>query len=130
MPKPSMLTRREREIMDVVHSLNEATATEIRERMIDPPANAAVRTHLRILEEKGYLSHRQDGKRYVYRAKKSKLRSGRSALDRVLSVYFGASLEKAVAAHLADPSADVSEEELDALDQLIREARKQNRRSS
>ena len=81
MPQPSKLSRREREIMDVVHSMGEATAAEIRERMTDPPANAAVRTHLRILEEKGQLAHRSEGKRYVYRAKKSKLRSGRSALD-------------------------------------------------
>ena len=123
-PKPPTLSRREREIMDVVYSLGEATATDVHERLSDAPANAAVRNHLRILEEKGHLTHRQVGKRYVYRARVSKLRTGRSALERVLRVYFGESLPNAVAAHLADPSAEISVEELNALDELVREAKK------
>ena len=129
MPAPNKLSRREREIMDVIFLLEQATATEIQERLSDPPSNTAVRTHLRILEEKGVITRRQDGKRFIYRAKQSKKRVGKSALGQVLKVYFGQSLQKAVAAHLADPKANITEDELDALDELIREARiKQERK--
>jgi predicted transcriptional regulator len=124
------LSRREREIMDVVYALGEATANEIQARLADPPANAAVRNQLRILEEKGHLTHRKDGKRFVYRPSRSKLRSGRSALGRVIQVYFEDSLPKALSAHLADPSSTISEEELDALDKLVKEAKRKRRGES
>lgn len=126
-PSDAKLSRREREIMDLIYLLGEATATEIQKRMDDAPSNTSVRTLLKILEEKGHLTHRVDGKRYVYKARQSKLRSGRSALDRVLRVYFGASLEKAVSAHLADPKADITDDELNALDDLIQKAREEKR---
>lgn len=126
-PDSPQLSRREREIMEVIHALREASATEIREKLTEPPANAAVRNHLRILEEKGHLKRRKQGKKFIYRATASKLKTGRNAISRVISVYFGDSLQKAVAAHIADPAAAVSEDELDALESLIEQAR--NRKS-
>ena len=68
----------------------------------DPPTNTAVRTMLRILEQKGHLTHRQDGLKFVYRARRPRARAGRTALERVLRTFFDGSLEKAVAAHLGD----------------------------
>lgn len=118
------LSRREREIMEVIHASKELSAEDIRSNLDDPPANAAVRNHLRILEEKGFITRKKEGRRFLYRAKESRLKTGRSAIGRVIDVYFGASLQKAVAAHMANPGADVSEEDLDALEGLIKEARK------
>jgi len=126
--QPSKLSRREREIMEVIYSLGEATATQIQKQLTDPPANAAVRNHLRILEQKGHLNRRQEGKRYIYRANRSKLRSGRSALGRVLKVYFEDSLPKAISAHFADPTSKLSDEELDALEQIVKAARQNKNR--
>jgi len=128
MKKPaSQLSRREREIMEVIHAAQELSAADIREQLSNPPANAAVRNHLRILEQKGQLTRRKEGRKFLYRAKESRLRTGRSAIGRVIDVYFGASLQKAVAAHMANPGADVSEEELDALEKLIRDAKSKSR---
>ena len=128
--KPPTLSRREREIMDVIYEAVEISATEIQEKLVDPPANAAVRNHLRILEEKGHLTRRKSGRKFLYRAKASRLRTGRSAIGRVIDVYFGASLQKAVAAHMADPTAKVSEEELEALEDFIRETRQRKNSKS
>jgi predicted transcriptional regulator len=82
---------------------------------------------LRILETKGHLAHVEDGPRYVYRAVRSRDRMGRSSLRRVLDTFFGGSLERAVAAHLADSAADLSVDELKRLSQLINQARKKER---
>ncbi len=122
------LSRREREIMEIIFSLGSATATEVLESLADPPCNAAVRRHLRILEEKELLTHSVDGKRFVYRPLKSKKRAAKSALGQLLKVYFGNSLQKAVAAHLADPKADISEDELNELEDLIKKAKKKGGR--
>lgn len=124
MTQNEKLTRREREIMEFIFSQGSATATEVMESLADPPCNAAVRRHLRILEEKNLLTHSVDGKKFVYRPIKSKKRVAKSALGNLLKVYFGNSLQKAVAAHLTDPKANVSEDELDALEEMIRNARK------
>lgn len=129
LPK-AKLSRREREIMEVIHTSEELSAESIRSNLDDPPANAAVRNHLRILEEKGFITRRKDGRRFLYRAKESRLKTGRSAIGRVIDVYFGASLQKAVAAHMANPGSDVSEEDLDALEGLIKEARKKKTAST
>ena len=120
---PSPLSRREREIMDVVYAMQEASASQIHAQLVDPPANAAVRNHLRILEDKGHLKRRKDGKKFLYKPTVSRLKTGRSAIGRVINVYFGDSLQSAVAAHMADPSSNVSEQELQALEELIQAAR-------
>ena len=124
MPDPTF-SKRERQIMDAIYALGEAGATEIRARIDDPPTRTAVRTILSILEQKGHLAHRKVGRNYVYRAKRQRQRVGKSALRRVLDVFFDGSLEKAVAAHLAEPGARLNGEEAKRLEQLIRQARQQ-----
>ena len=89
----------------IATALGEAGATEIRAQIDDPPTRTAVRTILSILEAKGHVAHRTVGRNYVYRATRTRQRVGRSALRRVLDVFFDGSLEKAVAAHLAEPGA-------------------------
>lgn len=118
------LSRRERQIMDSVYVRGEATAAEVCAAIPDAPSYTAVRTLLGILCEKGHLTYRRAGKKYVYRARRPKQRAARTALRHVLQVYFGDSLENAVASHLADPSADLSADDLSRLSALIEEARK------
>ena len=118
------LSRRERQIMDAVYARGEATAADVLAELPDPPTKTAVRTMLRILEQKGHLTHVQDGLTFVYRASRPRARAGRSALRRVLQTFFDGSLEKAVAAHLGDAAADLSPEELDRLANLIDQARR------
>src|SRR4051794_39502631 len=93
------LSRRERQIMDIIYGRGEATAAEVLAAMADPPTRTAVRTLLRILEEKGHLTHVKDGLTHVYRPSRPRGRVGRSALRSVLHTFFDGSLEKAVAAH-------------------------------
>lgn len=121
------LSRRERQIMDVVYSLGEASANDVLAQMGDAPSRTAVRTFLRILEEKGHLKHRERGREYVYRPTKRRQDVGRSAVRRVLKTFFEGSLEKAVALYLSDPNSNVSPEELKRLEELIRDARKKGR---
>jgi BlaI family transcriptional regulator, penicillinase repressor len=121
------LSRRERQIMDVVYARGEVTAGQVRAELPDAPSNTAVRTLLRILEEKGHLKHRQEGLRYIYQPSRRRGTVGRSALARVLRTFFDGSLEKAVAAHLGDSAVDLSDDELDRLANLIHQARKKGR---
>ena len=126
MPDPTQLSKRERQIMDVIYARGKATVTQVLSGMPDPPMRGALRTLLRILEKKGHLTHRQEGREFVYRPTQPRGRAGRSALGRVLDVFFNGSLEKAVAAHLSDPSRSnkPDREELQRLSVLIEEARK------
>ena len=121
------LSRREREVMDAVYSVEAGTVTEIMAAMEAPPSRAAVRTFLRILEEKGHLSHTSAGREFVYRPTRPRARAGRSALPRVMDVFFDGSVEKALAAHLMDPDAKWDREALDRLDRLIDEIRKKGK---
>ena len=102
MDRHKELSRRERQIMDAVYARGEASATEVWQDLHDPPSHTAVRTLLRILEEKGHLRHKKQGRRFIYRPTRPRGRAGRSALKGVLETFFDGSLEKAVAAHLAD----------------------------
>lgn len=117
------LTRREQQIMEVLYRLGEGTANEIVEELPDQPANATVRTLLRIMEEKGAVKHKQDGKRFVYRPALAKKSAAASALKKVLDVFFQGSVEDALATHLADPKNKLSADDLDALHKLIEEHR-------
>jgi BlaI family transcriptional regulator, penicillinase repressor len=117
------LSRRERQIMDIIYARSAASALEVQGDLPDPPSNTAVRTLLRILEAKGHLKHRQEGMKYIYRPSRPRGRAGRSALQRVLQTFFDGSLEKAVAAHLGDPATDLSPVESERLIDLIRQAR-------
>jgi predicted transcriptional regulator len=121
------LSRRERQIMDVIYREGQATATEVLERLPDPPSYSAVRAMLRVLENKGHLRHVPDGTRYVYRPTLARDRAGRPALANVLETFFDGSTEKAVAALLDLSRKELSEEELDRLSELIEQARTEGR---
>jgi predicted transcriptional regulator len=122
-----LLSRRERQIMDVIYARGEAKAADVVAGLPDPPSKTAVRTLLRILEDKGHLTHRQEGVTYVYRPSRPRGRAGRTALRRVLDTFFDGSLERAVAAHLGDAAAGVSAAELERLADLIEQARRKGR---
>lgn len=121
------LSRRERQIMDVVYARGGATAQQVWRGLEDPPSQTAVRTLLRILEEKGHLKHVQQGRGFVYQPIRPRLSAGRSALQRVLTTFFDGSLEQAVAAHLGDSAANLPPEELKRLAALIQQARKKGK---
>ena len=123
MADPSQLSKRERQIMDVVYAHGEATVTQILAGMPEPPMRGALRTMIRILERKGHLTHRAEGREFVYRPTRPRGQAGRSALGRVLDVFFGGSLENAVAAHLSDRR-KMSKDELERLSNIIEEAKK------
>lgn len=116
------LSKRERQIMDVVFQAGEVSAAEVHARLADPPSYTAVRTMLRLLEDKGLLQHRLDGRRYIYSPCKSTTAEGRSAMKRVLDVFFGGSLEDAVAAHLSDPAQRLTPQDLERLRTVVEEA--------
>lgn len=118
------LSRRERQIMDVIYSRGEASAAQVADAIPDPPSRTAVRTLLTILERKGHLKHREDGKTYIYAPTRPRQQEARSALRRVLDTFFAGSLEQAVAAHLADDHSGISDGELKRLASLIRQAKK------
>ena len=121
------LSRRERQIMDVVYRLREATVAEVMARLPEPPGYSAVRAMLRILEQKGYLKHKKDGPRYVFSATVPRGKASRSALRQIVQTFFDGSVEGAVAALLNSSESDLSDEELERLAQLIDEARKEGR---
>lgn len=121
------LSRRERQIMDIIHRREQATAQDVMDELPDPPSYSAVRALLRLMEEKGYLRHEQEGQRYVYRATLERNRAGRSALKNLLQTFYGGSTEQAVAALLDLSRTKLTSEELDRLSRLIEEARKEGR---
>jgi BlaI family transcriptional regulator, penicillinase repressor len=124
MSDPFHLSRRERQIMEVIYARGESTALEVLGDLPDPPSRTAVRTFLRILEEKGHLTHRQRGREFVYRPIRPRTQAARAALRRLLSTFFEGSMERAVAAHLADPKTRLSGEQFARLRELIDEAQR------
>ena len=121
------LSRREREMMEVVYRLGEATAVEIRRGLSQPPSDSAVRTTLRILEEKGHLTHRKDGPRFVFTPTVPPRNARRSALRRVLKTFFPGSPEQAFATLLDVSGRDLTDEELDRIAAVVERARKEER---
>ena len=119
------LSRREREILDILHRLGRATVTEVLDLLADPPSYSSVRSILRILEEKGHVRHREEGKRYLYSPVEAPQSAARSALQQVVRNFFGGSIEQAVKAFLADSDTDVSVEELGRLAAMIERARQE-----
>ena len=117
------LSRREREILDTIYTQGRASALEVVGLLANAPTKTAVRTHLRILEEKGHLSHIQEGQTYYYEPTRPREKEGKSALRRVLNTFFESSLEQAVAAHLGQGGHPVSEDELNRIAQLIEKAK-------
>ncbi len=126
-PHPPPLSRRERQIMDIIYRLEEASAAEVMENLPDPPSYSAVRALLRILEDKDHLRHRQEGPRYVYRPTVPRETAKHSALKHVLSTFFEGSVTQAVAALLDLTQEDLSEAELERLAHLIDQAHHEGR---
>ena len=121
------LSRRERQIMDSIHELGEASVNDVLARLADPPSYSSVRTMMRLLEEKGYLKHRREGMKYVYRPTLAPEKARRSALQHLLKTFFGGSPGDAVAAVLDLSGDKIPAEELNRLARLIDEARKEGR---
>ena len=118
------LSRRERQILDILYERGHATAADVQTALPEPPSYSAVRALLRILEEKGHVRHRQDGPRYVYLPTLARDNAKRSALRHVLKTFFDGSAEQAISALLDEDSSKLSAAELDRLARLIDTARK------
>ena len=118
------LSRRERQILDILYQHGRATAAEVQAALPEPPSYSAVRALLRILEEKGHVRHEQDGPRYVYLPTVARDNAKRSALRHILQTFFDGSAEQAISALLDESSAKLSRAELDRLARLIDGARK------
>lgn len=127
MPKRDTLSRREREMMDIIYREGRATANEVMEAMADPPSYSAVRATLRVLEQKGHLQHEYDGTRYIFRPTIARDRAKVSALDHVLATFFDGSVTNVVATLLENPRTGIPKDELDRLSELIDKARKEGR---
>jgi len=125
MPKPAPhdLSRRERQIMDVIYARGQATAAEVADAIPDPPSYSAVRALLRILEDKGYVRHEQQGLRYVFLPMVKRTSARRSALKELVRTFFDGSVEETVAALLDQRK--LTAEELERLSALIERARKE-----
>jgi predicted transcriptional regulator len=124
-PQPHLdLSRRERQIIDILYSQGRATAAEVQSALPDPPSYSAVRAMLRILEEKGHVRHEQDGPRYVYLPTIERDNAKKSAMRHMLQTFFDGSASQAISALLDDPRAKFSDAELDRLAGMIDRARK------
>lgn len=126
MAKNETLSRREREMMNIVFRLGKATAGEVLDGMSDPPSYSAVRATLRVLEEKGHLRHHHDGTRYVYVPTVGRRKAGSSALDQLLQTFFDGSAANVMAA-LLERKEKLTSQELRRLSELIEQARKEGR---
>ncbi len=122
------LSRRERQIMEVVYELGRATAADVRERMPDPPSYSAVRAMLRILEEKGHIVHEQDGPRYVFLPIVPREEASETALRRLVRTFFAGSPEGAMAALLDLEGDRLDEDALQRLAEMIEVARREEDR--
>jgi len=127
MPDPAELSRRERQIMDAVFALGEATVNQVVETIPDPPTPMAVRRMMHILEAKAYLKRREEGREVVYLPREAKAKAGNSAFERVLETFFGGSLEAALATHLVARKNRIDREELDRLAALIEQSKQKGR---
>lgn len=127
MANSSGLSRRERQIMDAVFALGEATVNQVQEAIPSPPTTMAVRRMMHILEEKGHLRRRESGREVVYFPKQPREKAGKRAFEQVLSTFFGGSLEEALAAHLHSRKDQVSADERERLIALIKQAEQEGR---
>jgi predicted transcriptional regulator len=121
------LSRRERQIMDIIYEINEATVAQVQELLLDPPSYSAVRALLRVLEEKGHLVHKQEGPRYIYSPTLPREEARQNALKHVMKTFFDNSTEDVVAALLDLADEDLTEEEYKRLSTLIKKAQKEGR---
>ena len=125
--KPLQLSRRERQIMDIVYRLGSATASEVTAELPDPPSYSAVRAMLRILEDKGHLTHSVDGPRYVYAPVVPRNAARQSALKQVVRTFFDGSATDAVAALLDMSGRKLTAKEWNELGVLVERAKREGR---
>jgi BlaI family transcriptional regulator, penicillinase repressor len=125
-PKPTALSRRERQIMDILYKLERASVGEVLAKLADKPSYSTVRAQLRVLEEKGHVRHEEHGLRYVYAPAVPRDVARRSALRHLVETFFDGSTEKVVAALLGGEVARISPEELDRLARLISKGREES----
>jgi BlaI family transcriptional regulator, penicillinase repressor len=124
---PSPLSRRERQIMDILYQRGKASATDVREAMPDAPSYSAVRAMLRVLEEKGHVKHQAEGLKYVYVPTVARDKAKRSAVKHLLDTFFSNSPEQVVAALLDVSSTQLTSEELDRMARMIERAQKEGK---
>ena len=127
MPEKDSLSRRERQIMDVLYRRGSATAAEVQQNIPDAPSYSAVRALLRILEEKGHVKHSYDGPRYVYAPIVSRPVAQKSALRQLVKTFFDGSTSNAVAALLDMSGKELSESELERLAEMVEQAKHEDK---
>jgi len=121
------LSRRERQIMDVLYERGRATAAEILAALPDPPSYSAVRALIKVLEDKGHVKHQEDGPRYVFTPSVPLSKARRSAVKHLLQTFFDDSAGEAVASLLGSSAGKLKPEELDKIEELIARARKEQK---
>lgn len=121
------LSRRERELLEIVHRLKNATVTEIMDAMEHPPTRPAVRALLAVMERKGYLTHSKSGREFVYESAVPQEAAATSLFQGIINNFFGGSLKNALASHLAETGEKYTEEELKELSDIVNRARKDDR---
>jgi predicted transcriptional regulator len=121
------LSRRERQVMNIIYARGHATAVEIHEALPDPPTFSATRAVIRTLEEKGHISHQEQGLRYIYRPVVPPEKARRSAVSQLVSTFFQGSPTRLMAALLDGSAAKMSDEELDELERMIRDAKEKKK---
>jgi len=132
MPQPpgsAPLSRREREIMDIVHRIGRASVTDVMEKLSGQPAYSTVRAQLRVLEDKGHLRHEEEQLRYIYLPAASRQRVRRSAVKHLIDTFFDGSPEKVVEALVGREGPGLTDEALDRIAQLVERARRDGKRT-
>ena len=127
MSTPGSLSRRERQIMDILYQRGKASASEVREAMEAAPGYSAVRAMLRVLEEKGHVKHQAEGLKYVYVPTVARDKAKRSAVKHVMETFFNGSAEQIVAALLDVASTRLTRGELDRMSEMIEKAKKEGK---
>lgn len=125
--RQTVLTKRERQIMDLLYRLGKATATEIRESLTGQPSDSTVRTQLRVLEDKGHVRHEEQGLRFVYMPTVPRHAARKSALNHLVDTFFDGSHAKVVTTLLGSDASRLSDDDLDRIEGLIASARKAQR---
>jgi len=121
------LSRRERQIMEILFTLGRASGPDIQERLPDQPSYSGVRTILRVLERKGHIRHIEEGLRYVYLPVVTREKAKKSAIDRLVATFFDGSVKAAAAAFVDPATSQLSKQDLEDLERLIRKARKEKK---
>ena len=127
MSAPTGLSRRERQIMDILYQRGKASAADVREAMPDAPGYSAVRAMLRVLEEKGHVRHQEEGLKYVYLPTVGRDKAKRSAMKHMMDTLFAGSPEQIVAALLDVSATRLTREELDRMSEMIEKAKREGK---